>query len=79
MLFVDFSSTFNTVIPQHLVNNLGAISISAPLCNWLPDFLTNRPQTVRVGQNSLEITFMNTGVPQGCVLSPLLFTLMTHD
>ena len=77
MLFVDFSSTFNTVIPQHLVNNLGAIS--APLCNWLLDFLTNRPQTVRVGQNSSEITIMNTGVPQGCVLSPLLFTLMTHD
>ena len=79
MLFIDFSSAFNTVIPQHLVNKLSAIGINTQLCNWLLDFLTNRPQTVRVGKNSSETTIMNTGVPQGCVLSPLLFTLMTHD
>lgn len=79
MLFIDFSSAFNTVIPQHLVNKLSAVGISTSLCNWLLDFLTNRPQTVRVGKNSSETTIINTGVPQGCVLSPLLFTLMTHD
>ncbi|KAF0025100.1 hypothetical protein F2P81_021981 [Scophthalmus maximus] len=79
MLFIDFSSAFNTVFPQHLVNKPGEIGISTPLCNWLLDFLTDRPQTVRVGKNSSETTIMNTGVPQGCVLSPLLFTLMTHD
>lgn len=79
MLFIDFSSAFNTVIPQHLVEKLQTIGISTPLCNWLLDFLTNRPQTVRVGKNSSQTTIMNTGVPQGCVLSPLLFTLMTHD
>lgn len=79
MLFIDFSSAFNTVIPQHLVGKLRAVGISTPLCNWLLDFLTNRPQTVRVGENSSQTIIMNTGVPQGCVLSPLLFTLMTHD
>lgn len=79
MLFIDFSSAFNRVIPQHLVNKLSEIGISTPLCNWLLDFLTDRPQMVRVGKNSSETTIMNTGVPQGCVLSPLLFTLMTHD
>lgn len=66
MLFIDFSSAFNTVIPQHLVNKLSAVGISTPLCNWLLDFLTNRPQTVRVGKNSSQTTIMNTGVPQGC-------------
>ena len=71
MLFTDFSSAFNTV-------KLGAIGISTPLGNWLLDFLTDRPQTVRVGKNSSETTIMNTKVPQGCVLSPLLLTL-THD
>ena len=60
------------------MNKLGAIGISTPLCNWLLDLLTDSPQTLRVGKNSTE-TIMSTGVPQGCVLSPLLFTLMTHD
>ncbi|KAM4532184.1 uncharacterized protein V3H82_026049 [Fundulus diaphanus] len=42
-------------------------------------FLTNRPQSVRVGQNTSDVITLSTGSPQGCVLSPLLFTLMTHD
>ena len=79
LLFIDFSSAFNTVIPQHLVDKLRNIGISTSLCNWILDFLTDRPQTVRAGNNSSETTIINTGVPQGCVLSPLLFTLMTHD
>lgn len=79
MLLINFSSVFNRVNLQHLVNKLCEIGISTLLCNWLLDFLTDRPQTVRVGKNSSKTTIMNTGVPQGCVLSPLLFTLTTHD
>ncbi len=43
------------------------------------DFLTNRPQNVRVGDHISSALTLNTGIPQGCVLSPALFTLFTHD
>ncbi len=79
MLFVDFSSAFNTIIPQHLVSKLGPLGLGTPLCNWLLDFLTERPQFVRIGNHTSSVISLSTGSPQGCVLSPLLFTMMTHD
>lgn len=78
LLFVDFSSAFNTIVPQHLVDKLGSLGFSAPLCNWLLDFLTERSQSVRVGNNISSSISLSVGSLQGCVLSPL-FTLMTQD
>lgn len=79
MLFIDFSSAFNTIIPQQLICKLDRLGLSTNLCNWLLDFLSQRPQVVRVGNNISSSITLSTGAPQGCVLSPLLFTLLTHD
>ncbi len=79
MLFIDFSSAFNTIIPQQLINKLNLLGLNASLCNWILDFLTGRPQSVRVDCKTSSTTTLSTGAPQGCVLSPLLFTLLTHD
>ncbi len=79
MLFIDFSSAFNTIIPQQLINKLNLLGLNNSLCNWILDFLTGRPQSVRVGHNTSSTTTLSTGAPQGCVFSPLLFTLLTHD
>lgn len=79
MLFIDFSSAFNTVIPSKLISKLSQLGISTPICNWILDFLTNRPQSVKLDNLSSSIITLNTGVPQGCVLSPLLYSLFTHD
>ncbi len=79
MLFIDFNSAFNTIIPQQLINKLSLLGLNNSLCNWILDFLTGRPQSVRVGHNTSSTTTLSTGAPQGCVLSPLLFTLLTHD
>ncbi|KAK3528738.1 hypothetical protein QTP70_011206 [Hemibagrus guttatus] len=79
MLFIDFSPAFNTIIPQHLIEKLSLLGLNTSLCNWILDFLTGRPQSVRIGNSTSSTTTLNTGAPQGCVLSPLLFTLLTHD
>ncbi len=79
MLFIDFISAFNTIIPQLLINKLNLLGLNNSLCNWIVDFLTGRPQSVRVGHNTSSTTTLRTGAPQDCVLSPLLFTLLTHD
>uniref|UniRef100_A0A9J8ANG1 Reverse transcriptase domain-containing protein n=1 Tax=Cyprinus carpio carpio TaxID=630221 RepID=A0A9J8ANG1_CYPCA len=79
MLFVDFSSAFNTVIPSKLTTKPGDLDINTSLCNWIMDFLTSRPQHVRSGHTCSTTITLNTGVPQGCVLSPLLYSLYTHD
>ncbi|KAF7690055.1 hypothetical protein HF521_011859 [Silurus meridionalis] len=79
MLFIDFSSAFNTIIPQHLIEKLSLLGLNTSLCNWILDFLTERPQSVQIGNSISSTTTLSTGAPQGCVLSPLLFTLLTHD
>ncbi len=40
MLFIDFSSAFNTIIPQQLINKLNLLGLNNSLCNWILDFLT---------------------------------------
>jgi hypothetical protein len=49
------------------------------MCNWVLDFLTGRPQVVKVGNNTSTSLILNTGAPQGCMLSPLLYSLFTYD
>ncbi|KAI3372221.1 hypothetical protein L3Q82_022659 [Scortum barcoo] len=79
MLFVDFSSAFNTVIPDKLILKLHNLGLPSSLCHWIRDFLTNRPQVVRIGDNTSSTLVLSTGTPQGCMLSPALFTLFTSD
>ncbi|KAK3543291.1 hypothetical protein QTP70_014050 [Hemibagrus guttatus] len=79
MLFIDFSSAFNTVVPSKLTAKLRDLGICTSICNCIMDFLTNRPQSVRLGNHISSTLILNTGVPQGCVLRPLLYSLFTHD
>ncbi len=79
MLFVDYSSAFNTIVPATLVAKLQTLGLNRSLCSWILDFLTGRSQVVRMGNNTSSPLILNTGAPQGCVLSPLLYSLYTHD
>ena len=79
MLFIDYSSAFNTIVPSKLIIKLEALGLNPTLCNWVLDFLTVRLQVVKEGNNISTSLVLNTGAPQGCVLSPLLFSLFTQD
>ena len=76
MLFIDYSSAFNTIVPSKLIK-LEALGLNPSLFNCVLDFLTGR--VVKVGNNISPSLTLNTGAPQGCVLSPLLYSLFTHD
>lgn len=79
MLFIDNSSAFNTIMLAILIKKLLLLRVPYQLCTWILDFLTNRPQSVRLGPHLSSIITLSTGSPQGCMLSPLLYSLYTHD
>ncbi len=80
LLFIDYSSAFNTIVPIKLAFKLTDLGLNSSLCDWIQDFLTSKPQVVTVGQvTSNSITLNVVGAPQGCVLSPLLYSLYTRD
>ena len=62
MLFIDYSSAFNTIVPSKLIK-LGALGLNPALCNWVLDFLTGHPQALRVGNNTSTSLILNTGAP----------------
>ncbi|KAI2644006.1 RNA-directed DNA polymerase from mobile element jockey [Labeo rohita] len=79
LLFVDFSSAFNTLQPHILLKTMQRMNVNPSIIKWLHSFLTNRSQQVRVNKTLSESTTISTGVPQGCVSSPVLFTLYTNQ
>ncbi|CAM4574253.1 unnamed protein product [Leuciscus chuanchicus] len=79
ILFVDFSSAFNTIVPSLLQTKLTQLSVPSSICQWITSFLTDRQQLVRMGKITSDSRTISTGAPQGCVLSPLLFSLYTND
>ena len=78
-LFIDYSSAFNTIVPSKLITRLRTPRLNTSLYNWMMDFLTSRHQVVRVGDNTSAKLTLNTGAPQGCVLTPLLYSLFIQD
>ena len=79
VLMMDFSSAFNTLQTHILIKRLLDLDVSPGLILWIRSFLSDRPQRVSVdGILSNEI-ILNTGAPQGCVLSPVLFSIYTNE
>jgi hypothetical protein len=79
MQFIDYCSTFNTIVPTNLITKLITLGLNTSLCNWILDFLTGRPQVVSLGNNTSAMLILNTEAPHGCMLSSLLYSLFTHD
>ncbi len=59
ILFVDFSSAFNTIIPDTLQNKLTQLSVPTSICQWINSFLTDNshPASVRSALEFLRDVF----------------------
>ena len=55
------------------------LNVKRSLILFIYNFLSNRPQEVNANGIFSKELVLNTGVPQGCLLSPTLFFLYTNE
>ena len=79
VLFIDFSSAFNTIQPHLMIQKLSDLNVGKHFQAWILNFLINRPQYVKANGHISQTREISTGAPQGCVLSPVLYTIYTND
>ncbi|XP_054860069.1 ribosome-recycling factor, mitochondrial isoform X2 [Amphiprion ocellaris] len=75
----SFSSAFNTIQPSLLKVKMERVGVSDQLATWTMDYLTDRPQYVKLQDCVSDVVVCSTGAPQDTVLSLFLFTLYTSD
>jgi ribonuclease HI len=78
-VFVDMDKAYDTVWRKGLLVKLLAMGLDRHALAWVADFLRNRVQRTCVGTALSPWALVEDGVPQGSVLSCLLYLAFTHD
>ena len=75
LVSLDLSATFDTIDHSILLARLRSMyGVDGSALMWLESYLSLRVQYVKFGQDVSSTTQLKTGVPQGSVLGPILFT-----
>ena len=79
-LYTDYSSAFTSVSHRLLLHKLQhSFNISGPALGWIESYLSQRTQRVVLDGKHSDWTPVQSGVPEGSILGPLLFTCYVAD
>ena len=74
-VFIDLEKAFDTMSRDVCLAQLQKKGITGNMYNYILNYLQNRTFQVKVGNTLSEVNNQELGVPQGGILSPILFNI----
>lgn len=79
LLLLDVAGAYDNVSRERLLHNLRKRRISDKIVNWVASFLTNRSTSLKLQEYTDPSTAIQTGIPQGSPISPILYLFYNAD